>query len=152
MVRVFVNYVDTYTGKAISKLMSKAVVGGISLGDNSDDAHVEASTENVSIQPTKFGDANYVIVGTCSSPNISKLDGVAEIIASEKQDILTALLSCDVIIYHVTGFNSQIEEAQWALESLHGDLASFTSQKVFLCVSSVLTWARSKPLDPVSVP
>ena len=61
--------------------MSKAVVGGLSLGDNSDDAHAEASTENASIQPTKFGDANYVIVGTCLSPNISKLDGVTEIIA-----------------------------------------------------------------------
>ena len=60
--------------------MSKAVVGGISLGDNSDDAHAEASVENASTQP-KFGDANYVIVGTCSSPNISKLDGVTEIIA-----------------------------------------------------------------------
>lgn len=34
--------------------------------------------------------------------------------------------------------------------ALHEELASFTSQKVFICVSSVLTWARSKPLDPVS--
>lgn len=81
------------------------------------------------------------------------------------------MLSCDIIIYHVTGLNSQVEEALWAVEctysihdlthniiviiiivsiALHQELASFTSQKVFICVSSVLTWARSKPLDPVS--
>ena len=43
-------------------------------------------------------------------------DGFVLLSQSEKQDILTALLSCDVIIYHVTGCNSQVEEAQWALE------------------------------------
>lgn len=33
---------------------------------------------------------------------------------------------------------------------LHDHLSSFTTQKVFICISSVLTWARSKPLDLVS--
>lgn len=34
--------------------------------------------------------------------------------------------------------------------ALHDQLSTFTTQKVFVLVSTVLTWARSKPLDPVS--
>ena len=34
--------------------------------------------------------------------------------------------------------------------ALHDGLSAFASQKVFVCVTTVLTWARSKPLDPVS--
>ena len=36
----------------------------------------------------------------------------------KSDDILAALLSCDIIIYHVTGLNSQVEEALWAVECM----------------------------------
>ena len=33
--------------------------------------------------------------------------------------------------------------------ALHDQLSVFTTQKVFILVSTILTWARSKPIDPV---
>lgn len=38
----------------------------------------------------------------------------------------------------------------WAVQSLHDEMSSFASQKVFVFISTVLTWAKTKPLNPVS--
>lgn len=38
------------------------------------------------------------------------------------------------------------------LSALHAELENFKKLKVFICLSTVMTWARSKPLDPVSLP
>ena len=35
--------------------------------------------------------------------------------------------------------------------ALHDHLGDYTTPKIFICLSTVLTWAKSKPLDPVSV-
>ena len=32
---------------------------------------------------------------------------------------------------------------------LHDSLPAFENLKTFICISTVLTWARSKPVDPV---
>ena len=37
------------------------------------------------------------------------------------------------------------------LLALHAELENFKTIKVFICLSTVMTWARSKPLDPVSL-
>ena len=68
----------------------------------------------------------------------------------------------------MTENTAQVEEAGWVAQgerlfglcccyhpliaALHDRLSGFIAQKVFICVSSVMTWARSKPLDPVSLP
>ena len=79
------------------------------------------------------------------------------------------LLACDIIIYDVTSMPSQTEEASWAMQgklsislkrmvncamllALHDHLDDYSTPKVFVCVSTVLTWAKSKVLDPVSTP
>lgn len=99
MVRVFVNYVDNYTGEAISKVLSlcrmiiqpsvcwsfqvlaSAKVGSTALGDDSDDVPQEGSSEHSSNQPSKPGEAtNYVVIGTKSGPEVAKPDWVSEII------------------------------------------------------------------------
>ena len=77
-------------------------------------------------------------------------------------------MACDIIIYDVTSIQSQTEEASWAMQgglsnyvieissdcgmllALHDHLDDYSTPKVFVCVSTVLTWAKSKVLDPVS--
>ena len=35
------------------------------------------------------------------------------------------------------------------MQILHDNMSLFTTQKMFICISTVLTWARTKPLNPV---
>ena len=67
-----------------------------------------------------------------------------------REALLSAMLTCDIIVYNISDTPETVSEASWAVETLHGQLASFAGLKVFICISTVLTWARSKPVDPVS--
>jgi len=53
-------------------------------------------------------------------------------------------------VYDITDNPDQIDEAAWAVSEIHADLEHVEKQKMFILISSVMTWARSKPLDPVS--
>ena len=49
-----------------------------------------------------------------------------------------------ILLYQCTFLHPSLPTA-----AIHDQISSLTSQKVFICLSTVLTWARSKPLDPV---
>uniref|UniRef100_A0A3Q0RZS9 Adenylate kinase 7b n=1 Tax=Amphilophus citrinellus TaxID=61819 RepID=A0A3Q0RZS9_AMPCI len=57
-------------------------------------------------------------------------------------------MGCDVVIYNVTQHADQVEEALWAVSALHNEIEQFSGPKVFILISTVMTWACSKPVDP----
>ena len=137
---VFINHVDTYSGDIISKVLSSAVVGGTL--QEEDDAESKISLQD------STNDTFYHVVGTLKNGNSEKPSWVKEIYEYEKkEDLLQNLLLCDIIIYDITTEISQVEEATWAASALNAEIQSFIKPKVFICITSVLTWARTKPID-----
>lgn len=61
------------------------------------------------------------------------------------------MVECDVIVYDISQDPDQIDEAIWAINEIHNDLDKIETQKVFILISTVMTWAKSKPIDPVSL-
>uniref|UniRef100_A0A3P8RF78 Nucleoside-diphosphate kinase n=1 Tax=Astatotilapia calliptera TaxID=8154 RepID=A0A3P8RF78_ASTCA len=59
-------------------------------------------------------------------------------------------MECDVVVYNISesATQQQVEEATWVLTALHNEMLSFTSQKLFILVSTVMTWAMTKPQNP----
>uniref|UniRef100_A0A4W5N5E9 Adenylate kinase 7a n=1 Tax=Hucho hucho TaxID=62062 RepID=A0A4W5N5E9_9TELE len=139
--RVFVNNIDTYSSKCIAKFLSSCVVGG-SLEEAEDDGPAED-------EPTPQ-DGTFQIVGTVSNNEGRNPSFALECYSPKRDQLLPSLLECDVVVYNISEHATAelIDEATWAISALHSDIDSFASQKIFILISSVMTWAMSKPADP----
>ncbi|KAF7656295.1 hypothetical protein LDENG_00043930 [Lucifuga dentata] len=135
--RVFVNDVDTYSSKYIAEFLSTCTNG----------EHSEESDDTV----TNQHEPAFHIVGTVSSSSKNrKTSFLLEQYKSPTQDqLLCCLLECDVVLYNISENATQqlIDEATWAITALHAEMESFTAKKMFILVSTVMTWARTKPKD-----
>ncbi|XP_056333136.1 adenylate kinase 7 [Danio aesculapii] len=145
--RVFINNVDTYTSKNIARFLDLCVVGAslVFAGE----ADVEEEDDRLHDDQAEIKDRTFQIVGTVSSQTEEKCSFIAEQYShhTKREELLHHLLKCDVIIYDVTQHADQIDEAQWAVSALHEEMDKFSAPKIFILVSTVLTWAMTKPAD-----
>ncbi|KAG5265339.1 hypothetical protein AALO_G00241190 [Alosa alosa] len=146
--QVFINNVDTYASKYIGKFLSESFIGP-SLEELTDhDFEEEELSPRDGHQNAK--PATYQIVGTIRDKSDSKKCTYTyeEYHKLDRNKLLKQMLECDVIIYNITEYADQIEEASWAVTALHEKMNKFFSPKTFILVSTVMTWALSKPVDP----
>uniref|UniRef100_A0A665TK17 Adenylate kinase 7a n=1 Tax=Echeneis naucrates TaxID=173247 RepID=A0A665TK17_ECHNA len=56
-------------------------------------------------------------------------------------------MQCDVVVYNISenATPQLLEEATWAITSLHAEMQNFKSRKMFILISTVMTWAMTKP-------
>ncbi|XP_077408878.1 adenylate kinase 7a [Vanacampus margaritifer] len=132
--RIFVNGVDKYSSKHIAEYLSSC---GEKVEDDDDG------------EP-QFNEPAFQVVGTLSSTS-TKFKEKASVLHEQytslsREDLLPRLLDCDIIIYNISENATQddIEEATWAITALHGEMENFRSKKMFILVSTVLTWALTK--------
>ncbi|XP_065728122.1 adenylate kinase 7 isoform X3 [Phocoena phocoena] len=148
--RVFINLLDSYSSRNIGKFLSNSVVGA-SLEEitEEEENHDEDKSAVPGASSANLKEGTFQIVGTLSTletpcPNFA----VETYYAISQEDLLMHLLECDVIIYNITENPQQVEEAIWAVSALNEEISHFQKRKMFILVSTVMTWARSKPLDP----
>ncbi|KAJ8007321.1 hypothetical protein DPEC_G00116320 [Dallia pectoralis] len=147
--RVFVNNIDTYSSKYIAKFLSNSIVGS-SLEEANTDEYGSGADEPKP-QKSKLHDGTFQIVGSVSDYGNGEHSFALECYSSQNRDqLLTRLLECDVIVYNISEYAAAglMDEAMWAISALHSEKESFTSQKIFILISSVMTWAMIKPVDP----
>ncbi|NXH01459.1 KAD7 kinase, partial [Loxia leucoptera] len=141
--RIFLNHLDSYCGRSIGKYLSTCVVGA-----TLDSPEEEEAEENDSADPSSTGET-YEIVGTLSKPESADLRFAKETyVISSQEALLTHLLECDIVLYNITEDAKQIEEATWAASALHKEIETFAKQKLFILISTIMTWANSKLFDP----
>eukprot|EP00056_Hartaetosiga_gracilis_P021065 m.22581 g.22581 ORF g.22581 m.22581 type:complete len:688 (-) comp8864_c0_seq1:104-2167(-) len=138
--KVFVNDVDLFTGRLVAKLLASSVVGGTNNeGEEEGEEEVGNATEK----------AKYTIVGSLSSSDAVKPPFVDGIVSNEDRNALfQELLGCDVIVYDISHSQDQAREAEDSITRLREGMESWDGKKTFICLSSVLTWANTKPIDP----
>lgn len=61
---------------------------------------------------------------------------------SSREELLTVLMSCDIIVYHIVDDVSQVEQASWAIQGLHCITRPHSEYLVFLSLSSSSSSSR----------
>uniref|UniRef100_G3PI63 Adenylate kinase 7b n=1 Tax=Gasterosteus aculeatus aculeatus TaxID=481459 RepID=G3PI63_GASAC len=136
--RVFINHIDSYASESIAQCLSERVGG-----------QTEEEEEEEELEITPHGAATaFHVVGTVSGRHAVALPCVVEAyLQPNREELLSKLIDCDVIIYNITQHAEQVDEALWAVSALHKEMGRFSGGKMFILVSTVMTWAASKPLN-----
>ncbi|XP_068608564.1 adenylate kinase 7 [Brachionichthys hirsutus] len=132
--RLFINNINSYASKYIAEFLSQH---GVEAPDPETEGDRVTSDRHSAVH----------VVGTAR--DVTE-DGshVAEVYSRLSRDeLLLKLMDCDVIVYNITQHAEQVEEASWALSALHNEMSRFSGPKTFLLISTVMTWANSKPVD-----
>ncbi|XP_065694064.1 adenylate kinase 7 isoform X1 [Patagioenas fasciata] len=143
-----IQYVFAYKYMScILQYLSRCVVGASLESTEEEEAEDEnKSAVEVSSRPKE---RVYQIVGTLSEPESTKPYFAEETYAvSSQEELLSHLLECDIVLYNITEDTNQIEEATWAASALHREIEHFTTPKLFILISTIMSWAQSKPPDP----
>ncbi|KAJ8356507.1 hypothetical protein SKAU_G00193010 [Synaphobranchus kaupii] len=132
--KVFINLIDSYSSECIGKFLSTCVVG-MSLED------AEGEEEN---------EVTFQIVGTVETKTDKRRSRFSseEYCALGREELLQRLMECDVIVYNISEKSEQLDEASWAISALHSEINHFGGPKMFILISTVMTWALTKPIDP----
>ncbi|XP_070835539.1 adenylate kinase 7 [Chaetodon trifascialis] len=144
--RVFINNVDSYASKCIAKFLSECVVGA---PVDSPEGEMATAEEEEMVLSNHSGVGAFHVVGTASEKCDEDRPNVLEkYFHLNRDELLSKLLDCDVVIYNITQHADQVEEALWAVSALHKEMGHFNGPKMFILISTVMTWACSKPFDP----
>ncbi|XP_078090501.1 adenylate kinase 7 [Mustelus asterias] len=145
--RIFLNNLDSFVGTQTGKHLSSCVVGASLEELVEDEEQVEEETDTIkSVQISK---GTYQVVGTMNDAEAKKPEFAFEIFSFiSREQLLEYLLDCDVIIYNITESTEQIDEASWAVSALHSEIENFEGTKIFILLTTIMTWALTKPSDP----
>ncbi|XP_050192743.1 adenylate kinase 7 isoform X2 [Myiozetetes cayanensis] len=147
--RVFLNHLDSYCGRTIGEYLSRCVVGASLEKEEEEEEEEEDEEEEKAVEVPSSPEEVYEIVGTLSKPGSTKPRFAQEIYAvSPRDELLNHLLECEVVLYNITEDTDQIEEATWAASALHKEIENFAKPKLFILISTIMTWANTKPTDP----
>jgi len=143
-VRVFVNVADAYTTRHIGQFLAQAAIGSASADEDEEDEEEEGA-------PPK---ETYEVVGTLSGPGVPKPKWLAEVVPAGDQQLLKqAILSCKYVVVDIGSDRSQLELCRWAVDLMRDGMDEFPrGGKTFVCLSSVMTWAKTRPVDPEGDP
>ncbi|XP_034714380.1 adenylate kinase 7 [Etheostoma cragini] len=171
--KVFINNIDSYASKNIAKCLCACVAeapvdsdgeikteegekretsnrGGEAVSDS--DAEIKTEEEEKRETSNRGGEAVFNVVGTVSDKSDDNRPYVLEeYLQPNREELLSKLMDCDVVIYNISQHSDQLEEALWAVSALHNEMDHFSGPKMFILVSTVMTWACSKPLSPDAI-
>ncbi|XP_030023448.2 adenylate kinase 7 [Manduca sexta] len=155
--RYFINNIDSYHGeyvvKEVAKILEKNVISTQPTSQTIMGEDVEVPLPSPPEQP-------YEIIGTVIDQKIKSWDNVARIIS--KPESLPQMLTCGTIIFDISYDRDELKIITDYLKLLKelldkqvpeytgdtDDGAGESNKRYIILISTVMTWASTKPLDP----
>ncbi|KAI5631958.1 adenylate kinase 7 [Phthorimaea operculella] len=166
--RYFINNLDTYHGQAVlaevSKILEKNKEEAARIEKESSLKSIMAAEDEPLPPSPPPPELPWEIIGTVSDPKIKKLDNVARIIP--KENCLSTVLTCGTVIWDVSYDREELRIALEYMKLLKQLLdktvanpttpvdddggAGESKKRYLILISTVMTWASTRPLDPES--
>ncbi|XP_035466354.2 adenylate kinase 7 [Scophthalmus maximus] len=147
--RVFINSLDSYSSRNIAKLLCEHVAGTPAEPEEELKAEEEEEEDEEEEEEEAVESGTLQVVGSVSEKCDEERPFVLEEYENlDREELLLKLRDCDVVIYNISQHSDQLEEALWAVTALHNEMGIFSGPKMFILISTVMTWACSKPVDP----
>ncbi|XP_041976402.1 adenylate kinase 7-like isoform X2 [Aricia agestis] len=155
--RYFINNLDSYHGPVIIKEVSNIIM------KKDTEPETETSKPNSPADEERNNIAlengqPYEIIGTVTDPHVTNMDFVSRIIS--KSECLAEMISCGTVILDITSENSLSLKPILEFLKLLRELLEIESKlnegregenykkRYLILISTVMTWALTKPLDP----
>ena len=136
--KVFLCYLDTPLGKSVAKKLFQL--------SNKEPEEGEEVTRRTTYTVCGLTSDNY------QGPE--KIKYVESVCANEKDAIVEAVLDSDLIIWDINPYSlpkqkltPEIKAARWALDAINLRVQGFEHKKTFVCISSLMSWAKTLPVD-----
>ncbi|KAI8428835.1 hypothetical protein MSG28_007490 [Choristoneura fumiferana] len=158
--RYFINNLDSYHGEQILREMSKVLEKNVV---PTRDTSMTVVAEDAEPLPPPPPELPYEIIGTVSDPKIKSLDNVARIVP--RTEVLPVMLTCGTVVLDISYDREELRiateylkllkdllEKQHVAASAPSDAddggAGESKKRYLILISTVMTWADTKPLDP----
>ena len=136
MSRVFINHIDSYLGSILAESIGKIPLGSIrnTISNTQDEEQILNSS------------LHYQVSGTFSK---CKDENSRDFSPPINYTLLQIkVLEQDFVIYNICSDLGQIDEADFVVNALHQEMESFLTPKTFILLSTCLTWAKTRSVDP----
>ncbi|XP_063919544.1 adenylate kinase 7-like [Zophobas morio] len=158
--KVFINHVDSYHSKYIAAYITDQIYGlGKLVRGGGGEALGEAEEAPVKPPMGNLPTDKYEFIGSISASLKHGTEDILYIIDEQSTNFEEDILRCGFIIYDITRIPTEISKALKTLSILTQQLEEvkavgpkayehFNEKKTFILISTVMTWAKTKPLDP----
>ncbi|XP_038146585.1 adenylate kinase 7 [Cyprinodon tularosa] len=148
--RVFLNNIDSYSSSNIAEFLCKSMemVSNNDQDDDDDEDEDEEEEKQKEREPLHPGQVFQVVGTVCAQSNEPRSYILEEYYHPDREQLLSKLMECHIVIYNISQDAEQVEEATWAVTALHNQIEHFSSLKLFILISTVMTWASTILRDP----
>ncbi|GJQ87854.1 hypothetical protein Trydic_g1126 [Trypoxylus dichotomus] len=157
--RVFINHVDSFYGKHIASFLADQVCGALKIvGGGGEEG---AEEEELQKPPKVIGDLGekYEIIGTLQIPLHKKSEDILYTINEGDENFIKEILKCGFVIYNICGDKNEISKALNTLSQMADEIEKlkevgpktfkgYSDLRIFILLSTVMTWGATKPIDP----
>lgn len=130
--------------------------GDLEIGGEDDIDLEEKSKKDKAATPK----VNYEIIGTLQYSCHKKTEDISVILDESNPEFIQEVLKCGFVVYDITGDEKEIPKALATLAAIEKKLEeiqemgpktykAYSEIRVFILISTVMTWALTKPIDKV---
>ncbi|XP_031327506.1 adenylate kinase 7-like isoform X2 [Photinus pyralis] len=161
--RIFLNLVDGFNAKYLSSYLTDQIYG-VKQQTEGEEGEGEGEQEGTEIEDTEATPlpahrTKYEMIGSLYKQFHKKTEDILFTVNETDENFLENIMKCGFVIYDITQNPDEIPKALDTLSKIENEIENLkklgpktfkkiAEVRVFMLISTVMTWALTKPIDP----